>query len=243
MPNFIETYKRGQRGEARGIPFGEGLESLTKDLNGIHRGRMYGIAGPEKSGKTTMTDYAFVIQPYLFAIENNIPISWVYYSFEIDRVSKEFDFITYFLHKDFGIETIQLDEGITKDGKNTIPLSPDYLRGYIMDDKGDPILVKETVEEALKEVYIKRIIPLFGEFDKNGNLMEGKEGLIDFREGRQNPTGIYKDLIKVAEKEGQLTRDQFGNLLQYVPDNPKAFKIVVVDHKLMWLKIEISFEK
>ena len=51
MSNFIEEFNKGQRGEAKGIPFGEGLESITIDTSGIHKGRIYGVGGPEKSGK------------------------------------------------------------------------------------------------------------------------------------------------------------------------------------------------
>ena len=51
MSNFIEEFNKGQRGEAKGIPFGEGLESITIDTSGIHKARIYGVGGPEKSGK------------------------------------------------------------------------------------------------------------------------------------------------------------------------------------------------
>jgi replicative DNA helicase len=53
MSNLIEEFKKGQRGENKGIPFGEGLELITKATNGIQRGRMYGVGSPPKVGKST----------------------------------------------------------------------------------------------------------------------------------------------------------------------------------------------
>lgn len=228
MSNFIEEFKRGQSNAIKGIPFGEGLEKITLDTNGIHRGRIYGVGGPEKSGKSTFTDYSFVIQAYLYCIAHNIDIEWEYYSFEIDRVSKEFDFATYFMHHDYNVTNIRLPEGITRKGENVIQLSSDYLRGYLLDDNEKPIKIHEDLKPLLKEVYENRIIPLFGEYSSEG--FQITKGLITFREGRENPTGVYKDLLKVAEKEGKLIKDGFGNPFNYIPDNPNKYRIVVIDH-------------
>lgn len=228
MSNFIEVFKKGQRGEAKGIPFGEGLEKLTIDMNGIHRGRIYGVGGPEKSGKSTFVDYAFVIQAYLYHLLTEIPITWEYYSFEIDRVSKEFDFATYFIHHDFGVRQIRLPDGVKRKGESVIDLSPDYLKGYILDDNNNPIKVCDEIKQMLIKVYETRIVPLFGEYDEKGRQIT--PGLITFKEGRENPTGVYKDLLAVASKEGKILEDSNKKYIGYVPNNPKAFKIVVIDH-------------
>lgn len=228
MSNFIEEFNKGQRGEAKGIPFGEGLESITMDTSGIHKARIYGVGGPEKSGKSTFTDYAFVIQPYLYCLANNIPIDWEYYSFEIDRVSKEFDFITYFLHKDYGVLNIKLPNGITHKGSNILQLNPEYLRGHLLDDKHNLIKVHEDLKPLIRKTYENRIIPLFGEYASNG--IKIRKGVINFKEGRDNPTGVYKDLIAVANREGTITKGGDGMYLSYQPDNPKKIKIVIVDH-------------
>lgn len=228
MSNFIEEFNRGQSDAIKGLPFGEGLESITAHTNGISKGRIYAIAGPEKSGKTTFTDYAFVIQPYLFAVEYGIEVNWEYYSFEIDRVSKEFDFMTYFLHHDYGVERVALEEGSTRKGEDSIPLSPDYLKGLLLDDNNKPIKVIESLIDPIKETYEKRIVPLFGEYSDKGIRL--KKGVINFKEGRENPTGIYKDLLSLADKEGELIKDSFGRYLSFNPYNRDAFKIVIIDH-------------
>lgn len=228
MSNFIEEFNRGRKGKNRGIPFGKGLENLTRELNGISPGMMHVVAGPEKSGKTTLVDYAFLIEPYLFCLKNNISINWVYYSFEISRIRKEFDFMAHFLNTDYGIEYLKLPKGIMKNGENIISLSPTYLRGVILDDNENPIIVDDSLLEPIKNVYEKRILPLFGEYSTNNTVI--KKGLITFVERRENPTGIYKDLLKRASNSGKLIQDDYGNILSYTPDNPDSITIVIIDH-------------
>lgn len=233
--NLIEEFKKGQSGGNKGLPMGDGLANVSKSINGVQRGRIYGVAAAPKAGKSTFVDYAFVIQPFLYAIEHNIPVEWIYFSFELDRISKEFDFATYFLYHDFGIETVQLEDGIfyTSGGKRNsfISLSPDYLRGRLQDDNGNIIKVKDTIKDALKIVYDTRIIPMFGEYDSKG--LQVKKGYIKFIEQKDNPTGIYKYLKKHAEKSGQFVSYQSGNVSRiggYVANNPEKYTIIVMDH-------------
>lgn len=228
MSNFIEEFNRGQRNSIKGLPFGEGLEKVTLDTNGITKGRIYGVGGPEKSGKSTFTDYAFILQPYLYSLSNNIQVNWVYYSFEIDRISKEFDFITYFLHHDYNVNRITLPEGVTRDGQSKIDLSPDYLRGFLLDDSGKPIKVDPNLKPLIIQCYENRIVPLFGEYAPDGTQI--KKGLITFKEVRENPTGVYKDLLTLASSEGEIIKNSKGECISYVPNNPNAFKIIIIDH-------------
>lgn len=186
-------------------------------------------------GKSTFVDYAFVIQPFLNAIEKNIEIEWIYFSFELNRISKEFDFMSYFLNHDYNIDKITLDEGITFTYKgisnNYLYLSPDYLRGRLQDDNGNLIKVKDTIVEAMKTVYTNRIIPLFGEFDINGNQV--KKGLINFCVNRDNPTGLYVYIKNHAIKNGKLLMSDSGNfsrIIGYTPNNPDKYTIIILDH-------------
>jgi hypothetical protein len=229
--NFIEEYKKGQSGGNKGLPMGPGLQNVAKAINGVQRARIYGIAAPPKAGKSTFTDYAFVIQPFLYAVEHNVPIEWIYFSFELDRVSKEFDFAAYFLFHDYEVSTITLPEGVTKEGKSVIGLSPDYLRGRMQDDKEKIIKVDDRIFELIKDVYIKRIIPLFGEYGVDGKQIS--KGYITFIEEKDNPTGIYKYLKKHAEKDGKFITAKYGGstrITGYQPNNPGKFTIIITDH-------------
>ena len=137
MANFITEFNKGQKGSNKGLYMGEGLGNISKAINGIQRGMTYGIAAGPKVGKSTFVDYGFVIEPYLYALENKISANWIYFSFEMDRVAKEFDFMTYFIFKEYNIEIIELPTGVTVNGETEIPLSSNYLRGRIVDDNDE----------------------------------------------------------------------------------------------------------
>lgn len=44
--NFIEEFKKGQSGGNKGLPMGEGLINLSNAVNGLQKGRLYGVAAP-----------------------------------------------------------------------------------------------------------------------------------------------------------------------------------------------------
>lgn len=228
--NFIEEFKKGQSGGNKGIPMGAGLVTLSNAINGIQRGRLYGLAAPPKAGKSTLCDFGFFLEPYLYCLENEIEVEWIYYSLEIDRVSKEFDTAAFFLHKDYGITHIGLPEGIFKGGKDEIPLDSDYLRGRVMDDEGKLIPMATDVLNVLKEVYEKRIVPIFGEYSENG--IQLSKGVVTFIETKDNPTGIWKYLKHHASLNGKIlsTGGQFNRIIGFKPNNPEKFTIVITDH-------------
>ncbi len=243
--NLIEEFKKGQSGGNKGLSMGKGLANVSKAVNGVQKSRIYGVAGPSKSGKSTFVDDAFVIEPWLDALDKGVEIEFIYFSYEIDRISKEFDFAAFFLHHDFGIETIQLEDDITftEAGKirTTIDLSPNYLRGRLLDDNDNVIKVKDSIKEALQTVYETRIIPLFGEYSEDGVLM--KKGYIKFIEFKENPTGVYKYLKKHAEKSGHFLHSPTtpGRIVGYSSNNPGKQTIIIMDH-LRKLILERGFQ-
>ena len=227
--NFIEEFKKGQAGGNKGLYMGDGLANISKFIGGVQKHRIYGFASGPKVGKSTTVDYGFVIQPYLYALENGVDVEWIYYSFEIDRVSKEFDFAIYFLYHDYGIERVSLPEGITVRGESIIDISPDYLRGRMLDDNGNIVTVKEEIYTVLKLVYTERIIPMFGEWSANGIMI--RPGAIDFIEQKDNPTGIYKDLKSHAEKVGHFIKNSVGRIIGYKNTSaPDRYTIIIIDH-------------
>lgn len=199
-------------------------------------------------GKSTLADAGFVLGPYLYAIEHDINIEWVYFSFEIDRVTKEFDFASFFLYYDHHINKIDLPEGVTLKGESYVHVSSDYLRGRMQDDNNNIIKVPEEIIEKLKTVYRNRIVPLFGEFDENGTQLS--LGKIIFIDERDNPTGLRSYMFRYAEANGTFLtipyKDKDGKqkhrIVGYKPNDPDKYVVCVTDH-LRKLKKERNYSK
>lgn len=245
--NFKEIFKQGKAG--RNIGLTTGIPGLDQSINGIQRKSTYSIAAAPKCGKTTLCDYAFVLMPYLEAVKNGTldNVHWIYFSYEIDRISKEFKFAAFFMYHDFDVAQI------TYKGK-VYEMSQDYLMGKLLHKNEDGSLelipVTEEHEEMLKHIYTDRIIPIFGEYDDLGKQI--KKGIMTFIEDPENPTGLYKGLMRYAEahgnfiKENYTTKDDSGRditlqrIVGYRPTNPDLFTIIVTDH-IRKLKRERGF--
>lgn len=224
MSNFVKTFLKGQSGSEIGLYLGEGLKSLNDAIKGLQKGRLYYIASPPKTGKTTLVNYAFILNPLLDAIKRNINIKYYYYSLELTRIDLEFDFVTYFLYSDFKIKEVEV-------GNKKIELSPDFLRGRVFDDEMTLIKVPESIQDKMKFIYKNKIIPLFGEYNEEG--IKIKDGYINVIETSDNPTGIFNFILSEAEKYGNFIEKKYGESLRkvgYIPNNPNDFKIVIFDH-------------
>ena len=237
MSNFIVEFKKGQVGKNRGLPMGKGLEAISKAIDGIQRGMMYVIASSPKVGKSTFVNYAFIISPYLYSLENpSVKIRWIYYSWEMDRVTMEFDYVCHFLYSDYGISRIDLPPGVTHERKPYIDISSSFIRGQKKDDNNNIILVPEFLYEKIKIIYNERIVPLFGEYSESGVLI--KRGLIDFIDRADNPTGIYKNILNFADARGTFVKEEYfsertnkteSRVVGYKPNNPDEYVIVILD--------------
>src|SRR4051812_43531757 len=101
MSNFSQVFKQGLAGDNFGLT--TGVSPLDKSINGTQRGMSIGLAAAPKCGKTTFADFAFVLSPYLkMEKEGRLDdIEWIYHSFEISRVRKEFKFAAFFMAYDY----------------------------------------------------------------------------------------------------------------------------------------------
>ncbi len=237
MSNFIVEYKKGQLGKNKGLPMGDGLQAISKAIDGIQRGMMYVVASPPKTGKSTLVNYGFVISPYLYSLKNkNVNIRWIYYSWEMDRVTMEFDYVCHFLYSDYNIVKIDLPEGITCEGNSWVAISSALLRGQRQDDNGNIILIPDYLFEKIKVIYEERIIPLFGEYSVEG--LKIKSGLIEFIDKTDNPTGIYKNILNFAASRGNFIFEEYlssrtnqmeKKIVGYNSNDPDEYVIVIID--------------
>lgn len=237
MGNFIEAFKAGKAGLNFGLT--TGIDALDRAMNGIQRGMSIGLAAAPKCGKTTFADFAFVLSPYLQMTKLNKldDIEWIYFSYEIDRVSKEFKFAAFFFAYDYNIWNY-IYKGVL------YGMDMDYLMGRklhkLPDGTSELVPVSTEHEAILKEIYVKRIVPLFGEYDSYGRKI--KAGKMEVIEEAENPTGIDKYLKSHARKNGKFVTDSYTilnekgvhevrtRIIGYTPNNPRKFTIVVMDH-------------
>ena len=237
MSNFRKTFIDGQKGLNLGL--NTGLKSLDKAIHGLQKKTSIGVAAQPKVGKTTFVDFAFLVSPYLQMLKENRlnDIEWIYYSYEVDRVSKEFKIAAMFMYIDFGVFDFKY-KGVT------YLMSQDYLMGKLEhtnpDETRELIPLTEEHNNMLKEIYINRIIPIFGEYDEDNKKI--KHGKIHFIQDPDNPTGMDKYLKAYAEKHGKFNYEEYTiiddsgarvkkkRVASYVENNPKKFTIVIVDH-------------
>ena len=242
--NFISEYKKGQQGDNFGLPMG--IEPLEKSLDGIQKKTIYTIASSPKVGKSTLVDYCFLLSPYLYSLEHSeIEIDWNYYSFEIDRIKKEFKIAAFFMYHDYNQFSFSWKDG------ETYLISPRYLTGRLKDKDGHFIPVSDEHSEMLKKIYSDRIVPLFGKYSVNGIKME--KGVINFVEQKNNPTGIRNDLLFYAEKNGKFIKEQYQTkdennsfvkrerIVGYIANNPKKIVINIIDH-IRLLRLERGYQ-
>jgi len=147
-------------------------------------------------------------------------------------VKKEFDFASFFFFKDYGISEI------THNGE-TYLLSSRYLLGKLQDREGEVIPLTEEHKTILEDIYTNRIIPLFGEYNSKGIKL--KEGVIQFMEDRDNPTGMRNTILEYARKNGEFTFQEYeatedgkkvkkNRLLGYVHKDKQKRTIIITDH-------------
>ncbi|MDB4285870.1 DnaB-like helicase C-terminal domain-containing protein [bacterium] len=230
-------------GKNKGLPMGEGLDIINKAIGGVQKGKMYAVASPPKVGKSTFVDYGFILGPALHARKHNIKLNIMYYSFEMSRIVKQFDFMCFFLNRNHGIECISLPFGKKHKGKNYVELSSSYLRGVLQDDNGDIILVSPDVEKVFIETYHNEIVPLFGMYSPKGERLS--EGVINFIEQEENPTGIWKTLMAYANVNGKFITEKWTGgekIVGYEPYDDDIYNIVITDH-LRLLKQERGFNE
>jgi hypothetical protein len=244
MSNFVVQFYKGKEG--RNVGLSTGIPPLDKAINGIQKKQIIGLAAAEKVGKTKLCNYAFIIMPYLISVlKQGKKVRWKYFSFEVDRISMEFEFATFFLYYDFGIDSFQYNGKIYK-------ISASYLQGKMLDENDNPIIVSQSHEELIKKIYRQRIVPLFGEFNANGNRVS--EGLIDFIGEPENPTGLYNYMLHFADKNGTwitenyITKDDSGREVSrerrigYTPNDPDEWIIIITDH-MRKLRRERNFDR
>ena len=194
----------------------DGLNGKFKGLdNGFHRLNDY-LFGIQRSVYTLLGGqsgtFKTTLADYMLlnaledADKQGIEFNVFYYSYEIDFLSKMSNWLSVIIYKKYDI---------------TIP--PEVIKGF-----GNNRLTKEQQELVNSEIpYIESL------FER-----------INFRFKATNPTGIYNEMWKFFSSKGKFEYDTYidkegigkQKIKKYIPDNPDAYNIIIIDHILLLLK-------
>lgn len=218
MSNFLKEVKQGIDGKNQSLP-GK-FKRWHKKIGTLYKKRIYLLGASTKTGKTSFLDEVFVLYPFLNK-PKHIKIQWIYFSYEIDLIEKMAAYCAYFMMY-----------------KYKIRCSAEYILGR-MEDK--PTLGEF---ELIKEIYNNELTQLFGEYNENGKRIS--DGMIDFHEDKQNPTGIYKYLMNYASENGEFIYEKFEissktgvgtsgkkegkRKVGYIEKDENLWTIVIIDH-------------
>lgn len=207
--NFIKEVEAGMKGRYHGLDIG--LPRLNNFMNGVQKRSYYLVGAQAKSGKTALVDKQFIISPYL--LNKDKDINWIYFSFEVDLLEKLAKYCAFFMDKEYNI----------------------YCDANYVLSRGNNKLTDEH-KPYINKIYDKYLLPMFGEFDKNGNILT--PGRIDFVQQRNNPEGIRKYLLNYAKENGKFITSSYTDnsgtkrekLIGYEENNPDLYTIILIDH-------------
>jgi len=189
--NFIKQVEDGRLGLNKGVP--GGLPAFDKAMFNTQHGKIIGLVGGAKAGKTAMLIQRYIVYPFL-AGEN---IKWIWYSLEMSRnqIIARLTSIFADIHS-----RKEWKEGT---GEKRFRIPESRILGL-----GDDVLDDEEFE-YVKKIHSLYIEPLMGVQDEHGNLIS--RGRIDFIEdfSESNPTGINKYLTEIAKEYGEYRYDTF----------------------------------
>ncbi len=202
IKELLENKRVRESGGYIAIPFTT-YPKLSTVIPGILKKKYTGITANSKVGKSQTADSLFLQEPLLF-LENNpfceIDVEIDYYSLEVSKEEKWLSMIS---------KKVYTHLGILK--------SPTELQSYFTS-----YILKDDVANYLQSK----------EYKDWANWVLSKVNFID---NIRNPYGIYKDMRSKLCKEGKLYFEgrevKEGELFDiYVPNNPKKYRIVIVDH-------------
>jgi len=203
----IQTNKAiAEAGGFNAIPWS--LPRLSKILPGIQKAKLIGVTASSKVGKSQLTDYLFLHQPYEFLVNNpesNLKPRIFYFSLEMAKETKIMSVISYKLFK---------EKNISK--------SPEELLSVF---KGD------IVDDEIMG-YINGYDKFFEDFEKRVTFIDNIRnpyGIFRHMETYAAENGHWKfKEIDWEEDDGSVTKRKVKDY--YVPNDEEELVIVVVDH-------------
>ena len=195
--------KLKQQGYRRSIP--TSLPKLNEAIGGIPKGEPMTIMGFTSGGKSTFTRQIAIIDSIEFAIENNLDFKVIYFALEDSERQFHWQLYAYLCKKYLNIRL-----GIREFEAQTTEISEDIIK----------FMEHHKLDEKFNK-YLKYVV---------------------WVDNIHNPTGIHKYVRQFAFNRGKfydkdnvvLSQEDISSdgkkYTKYVPNNPKEFITIVVDH-------------
>ncbi len=195
--DFRYQVKQGLQGKNIGL--GNGLTAINRYIYGTHKARYYLIGADSGVGKTTISDFMYILQAWEEAKRLGRNFKCFYFSFELSKTSKVARWVSYYVFVKYGIR-----------------LPSDYILGRVegklltKEHEKLVMLAHQQVLELLKCVHIMdhMIHPtlvfesLATEYEKLGTVTREKVSEEDARKGKKGFIKGYKandpDMIVMA---------------------------------------------
>jgi len=216
--NLEQRIQAGLDGHYQGLS--NGFTRINDYIFGIQRGTYYLLGGQSGTFKTTLVDY-MVLNALQYAEANNIPIEIFYYSFEIDRLTKQCNWLSNIIYQKYG-RTISPE---TIKGLGNFRLTPEehelvksetpemerlFDKIYFTFKTENPTGIFNT----LKEHAVLNGTIEYEEYTYQGEIKQ------KFKKYRPNQEGIYRliiiDHLYLLKKErGYQTKEVIDKMSEY----------------------------
>ncbi len=195
--NLRERILSGVNGDFEGLS--NGFDRINDYIFGVQKGTYYLLGGNSGSGKTTVTDF-MVLNAIQDSIKRNVPLNVFYYSFEIDKLTKQCNWLSQIVYQ-----------------KHKQIISPETIKGL-----GKFRLTQE--EQQVINDCIPDVEELFSKINFDfvpSNPTGIYNRLFNFCSSRG--TLEYSDYTNGSgETKKKIER--------FIPNDPKEITLVIVDH-------------
>lgn len=200
--NALSLIEQNRNNKHNCIPYEKKLPRFSEYLPGIEKKRYYLISGASGAGKSQFTDDFFIFTPYDFTLEEetDITVKYIYYSLELDKISKMHQWMSRRLYTHYGIRSgMKVLQSVGKNRLNdNLWMAVQETREYFERLEDVITMYDGTIKPSMIEKDIEEYAMLNGKFNVKEVLNE------------------QGDLVKV-----------FDN---YIPNRPKEYVMIILDH-------------
>lgn len=232
---FLAALDKSQRGEVMFLP--NALDRVNKIFN-LMQSRYCVIAGPTGSGKTSLADFLYVLNPWTYLNVNDIDIHWEvnYFSLERKVLFKHAKWVSWMIYRDYPNILVSADQILGYDGGPLNDEGYKLVRSY--DEEMSNLLEHTTIRDGkvgaatIKKIIKRRALALGDYFhsDETGVFLNDHMVYIERFDDKKlvEKTKIGEIAYINVEFKGMKFRmyqdDHF-----YIPHNPKTFVFFIVD--------------